>query len=381
MQIKKFEEDIQTILEKFYPCESFVQKGKKGEDEVVFDMTVQIPDRDNEILLVSGARLKDYQKNPILQADHDFSVRATVGSCGRIWKQGDRIRAIPNFASTQFAQDVKTLVMEGHLRSISHTFRGWAYIDNEEDIRNILKENGIKAKAKEIRRIYVDWEPIEISFVVAGSNKEAMIHLAEKGLIKTTSLIDLAQKSPSLEEYIEQRKSGKFDEESEEEIKVFYRDDKLCYLEEKPYKNEHACRLEEPDQYNEIKRKNCEQEHKGKCIDVLYGMKEGKSEIQALRYKTKIWTESDAKAHCKSRKGSFEAAAKSEDKEIEDVINQTFKIDKYAQFLRSSEDKSVQGDKYALGEQGIKGDNVELVAGINETFKTFKTKKEDYKNG
>lgn len=381
MQIKKFEEDIQTILEKFYPCESFVQKGKKGEDEVVFDMTVQIPDRDNEILLVSGARLKDYQKNPILQADHDFSVRATVGSCGRIWKQGDRIRAIPQFASTQFAQDVKTLVMEGHLRSISHTFRGWAYVDEEDDIKQILKEYNIKAKAKDIGRIYVDWEPIEISFVVAGSNKEALVHLAEKGLIKTTSLIDAIQKIPSLEEYIENRKSLETEAEDEEEIKVFYQDGELCYLEEKPYKNEHACRLEDPDKYKEIKRKNCDQKHEGKCIDVLFGIPEkGGSEIQALRYKTKIWTESDAKAHCKSRKGSFEPAAKSEDKDIQEVINKTFKADKYAQF-RSSESKSVQSDKYALGEQGIKGDNAELVSGINETFKNLKPKKEDNKNG
>jgi hypothetical protein len=79
--------------------------------------------------------------------------------------------------------------------------------------------------------------------------------------------------------------------------------------EEKPYKNEHACRLKEPD-YDKYARKNCEQKHDGKCIDVIYGIKGDKAEIQALRYPKDIWTEKKAKEHCKSRGGIFEAAAK-----------------------------------------------------------------------
>ena len=78
----------------------------------------------------------------------------------------------------------------------------------------------------------------------------------------------------------------------------------------KPYPNEHSCRLKDPDQYDRFARKSCEQKHDGKCIDVIYGVKEGKSEIQALRYKTDIWEEADAKAHCKSRDGTFEPASK-----------------------------------------------------------------------
>ena len=75
-----------------------------------------------------------------------------------------------------------------------------------------------------------------------------------------------------------------------------------------PYPNEHACRLNSPGKYDRFARKNCEQKHSKKCIDVIYGIKAGKSEIQALRYKTKIWGASAAKSHCKSRKGTFEPA-------------------------------------------------------------------------
>lgn len=82
-----------------------------------------------------------------------------------------------------------------------------------------------------------------------------------------------------------------------------------------PYPNEHSCRLENPDQYDRFARVNCDEKHNGKCIDVIYGYKgdEG-GEIQALRYDKKIWTEDSARAHCKSRDGSFEAAKKAEGK-------------------------------------------------------------------
>lgn len=76
-----------------------------------------------------------------------------------------------------------------------------------------------------------------------------------------------------------------------------------------PYPNEHSCRLKEPN-YDEYRRGNCDQKHNGKCIDVIYGIRNGKSETQALRYKTSIWNESDARAHCDSRGGSFHPASK-----------------------------------------------------------------------
>lgn len=75
-----------------------------------------------------------------------------------------------------------------------------------------------------------------------------------------------------------------------------------------PYPNEHACRLQSPDKYDRFARKPCDQKSDGKCIDVIYGIKAGKSEIQALRYKKDVWSASDARSHCSSRGGSFEAA-------------------------------------------------------------------------
>jgi ATP-dependent protease ClpP protease subunit len=80
-----------------------------------------------------------------------------------------------------------------------------------------------------------------------------------------------------------------------------------------PLPSEHSCRLKDPGKYDRLRRKNCDQKHEGKCIDVIYGVKDNKSEVQALRYPKDIWTAADAREHCKARGGNFEEASKEED--------------------------------------------------------------------
>jgi hypothetical protein len=84
---------------------------------------------------------------------------------------------------------------------------------------------------------------------------------------------------------------------------------------------EHRCRIRPPN-YPEYARVNCDQEHNGKCIDVVYGIKgtgrNRKSEIQALRYPSATWSVGDARAHCKSRKGKFDPGAKEKDMKDEE---------------------------------------------------------------
>jgi len=69
------------------------------------------------------------------------------------------------------------------------------------------------------------------------------------------------------------------------------------------------------DQYDRFARENCKVKHNKKCIDFLYGIKKNKSELHSMRYPKDIWKASDARAHCKSKGGSFEAA--SGEKEME----------------------------------------------------------------
>jgi hypothetical protein len=79
---------------------------------------------------------------------------------------------------------------------------------------------------------------------------------------------------------------------------------------EKPYKNEHACRINDPDKYSEIRRENGDREHDGKKYDVIYGKTEdGDWEDQSYRYPNDVWTEDQAKQHCADHNGiEFEPA-------------------------------------------------------------------------
>jgi hypothetical protein len=69
--------------------------------------------------------------------------------------------------------------------------------------------------------------------------------------------------------------------------------------------------LESPGSFTSFARKNCYQKHDNKCIDYIFGIKEGKSKVQAMRYKKDIWTASAARSHCSSHDGSFEASGAS----------------------------------------------------------------------
>lgn len=86
----------------------------------------------------------------------------------------------------------------------------------------------------------------------------------------------------------------------------------------KPYPNEHACRLKDPDGYESFKRSNCYKKSDGKCIDFIFGKKEGKTELQAMRYKKDVWEVAAAKSHCANHKGTFEEAKAQE--QSDDIV-------------------------------------------------------------
>jgi hypothetical protein len=80
-----------------------------------------------------------------------------------------------------------------------------------------------------------------------------------------------------------------------------------------PYPNEFSCRLKDPGQFDRFTRGT--RNHKGKEYSVIYGWKGDKSEDQAYRYKKTIWTAAEARKHCESHGGRFEAATDKSSKE------------------------------------------------------------------
>ena len=61
---------------------------------------------------------------------------------------------------------------------------------------------------------------------------------------------------------------------------------------ERPYPNEHAARLQDPEQYDSLRRVNDEGAN---GFDFIYGIKEGESELQAIRFRSSVFTAAEAR--------------------------------------------------------------------------------------
>ena len=83
----------------------------------------------------------------------------------------------------------------------------------------------------------------------------------------------------------------------------------------KPYPNEHACRLRNPGDFQDGSFRSTERAHNGKKYRVIMGRLKGEESMaeQAYRYDKDTWSASEARSHCTSHKGSFEAAQKSQE--------------------------------------------------------------------
>lgn len=81
-------------------------------------------------------------------------------------------------------------------------------------------------------------------------------------------------------------------------------------MELKPYPNEHACRLRNPDDFEDGSFRRTTRVSDGKKYSVIMGRLEGEDTLteQAYRYDKEVWEADDAKAHCKDHDGTFEAA-------------------------------------------------------------------------
>jgi hypothetical protein len=267
---------------------------------VVSDETV---DRVGERMIASGCNLENYNKTgkPVLWCHNRKEDNPPIGR--GIWAKliDNKIKVLTEFyadkgnAWSDFAKLIFEMYRDDWMQCVSIGF-----IPNK---RREPTEEEIKLFPT-LQLITETWEMLEHSPVPIGANPNATQEkiIQEKLLEVREAMEDKRIIIPSvcLEDFGFKEEEKSMIESTEIEIDE---------IEIKPYPNEHSCRLNLPDKYDRFARKNCEQKHEGKCIDVIYGVKDNKSEIQALRYSTDIWTASAARSHCKSREGSFEAAS------------------------------------------------------------------------
>ena len=117
-------------------------------------------DRQGEVIKADGWDLTNFKKNPVMLVFHDYH-QLPVGKWNAYVKDG-KLYAEAEFADTERGREVRDLVMNGFLNTVSV---GFMVLERDE------KDSNIITKA----------ELLEISWVPVPANPSALVQLAEKG--------------------------------------------------------------------------------------------------------------------------------------------------------------------------------------------------------
>lgn len=146
-----------------------------GDGSGEFEAVLSAPtiDRDGEI--IDAKAFEPLPEYIPIDVDHGMSVTSTVGS-GVPFYDGETLKLRGTFATTELGQEVRTLVVEKHIRKMSVAFMSAQRAEDEDGVAHIVKA-----------------ELLNAAIVAIPSNREADI-LAAKALdLKVTKAASLQQ--------------------------------------------------------------------------------------------------------------------------------------------------------------------------------------------
>lgn len=361
-----------------YDMNGVIKDVKTKERSITIVGSTEDRDRHGDVVLVSGWILDNYVKNPVFLWGHNY-MSVPIGAAKRIVRRRSPklLEFTIRFPSEEGIYPLADLVFNLYKdRIVNACSVGFIPLKWEE-----IKEEE-KPKPNERRfwnpMRYLKQELLELSGVSVPANPNAIVSESKverflKGQLSKDEL-ETEWKEDVLSDLNIQDV-----EVEDEELKIFQVPDTIELTAEeveKPYPNEHACRLNPPSKYDRFARKKCAQKHDDKCIDVIYGIKDNKSEIQALRYNKDVWTVDDAREHCKGRGGTFEAA---KEEQYDDVLINTVTYDSetgYAKEASNVIDFSTEFD--VLKEKLDKV--VSLLSKLDSVETTIETKYKELEN-
>mgnify|MGYP001560382615 CR=1 FL=1 len=223
-------------------------------------------DRMGDVIQSAGWQLKQYRKNPVFLWAHRYD-EPPVGKANRIWMEDGKLKFHVQFPSQEeyeFADTIYKLYKGGYLRATSVGFKPL----ESEPLE--IKEGEEDFPGHQPTR-YIRQELLELSGCPVPANPNALAEAKEAGLLTMKMMEALA---------------------------------------EKPYPNEHSCRLKDPGDFQEGSFRRAKREHEGKEYGVIMGRLKGEETMteQSYRYPKDIWQTSEARSHCNAHDGTFEAA-------------------------------------------------------------------------
>jgi HK97 family phage prohead protease len=148
--------------------------------EVVHLITSAGIDRAGDVVDPAGADVANYLKNPVVMANHDYTIQSIIGRAVSLEIQQDGLWARTKFHDKGLGADAFNLVADGMARAWSIGFRPVEY-DSRKD-----------SQGKQIRGFHFrKWELLEYSLVAIPMNPDAVMNAIHRGILHEENIPSL----------------------------------------------------------------------------------------------------------------------------------------------------------------------------------------------
>jgi len=140
-----------------------------------------------EVILPTAFQLDRYRKNPVVPWSHNYHMPPVARA---LWVKTDSRGLLfkPQFARTQFADDIFNLYKDKFLNGFSVGYEELEYITPEQEgFKDIVAQWELTG---DIRQINTKVDLWEISCCMLPANEDALVVAAEEGRIRSKALLD-----------------------------------------------------------------------------------------------------------------------------------------------------------------------------------------------
>lgn len=139
--------------------------------EIVHVVTSMSTDRAGDVVEPGGADVENFLRNPVVLADHDYSINSIIGRAETLEIGGDSIVARTTFDDGGLGSEAFRLVKNGMARAWSIGFRP---VEHE----SIKDEKGVTRGFR-----FKKWELLEYSLVAIPMNPDALNNCIQRGAV------------------------------------------------------------------------------------------------------------------------------------------------------------------------------------------------------
>jgi len=149
---------------------------------IVAKISTESIDRDGEVLIPQGMNSKEFENNPILFWNHDYSI--PIGNVKNIERGEGSVYGTLSFAKRTegvkgefFPEVAESLVKQGVVKGISVGF-----VPEDGGVRAATKRDRDQYGSK-VKRVFNRWKLLEVSVAPLPANQDALVEAVGKGLL------------------------------------------------------------------------------------------------------------------------------------------------------------------------------------------------------